>query len=171
MGLAVGFAGTVLVFTPGNSAGQILSSDGLACLGAAVSYGVSYVYMGRFLAGRGIPQLMLSASQLGAATALLAVVLPFGGLQPPTWRADAVASLLVLGALGTGIAYVLNYRLIADEGSTAASTVSYLLPIVAVGLGYFALDEPVTLPMAAGVSLVLVGVALAQRSRSGGQAA
>jgi drug/metabolite transporter (DMT)-like permease len=73
-----------------------------------------------------------------------------------------VASILTLGALGTGIAYLLNYRLIADEGATAASTVTYLLPIVAVLLGILALGEPLTWNVVAGTALILAGVALAE---------
>jgi drug/metabolite transporter (DMT)-like permease len=70
--------------------------------------------------------------------------------------------VLILGVFGTGLAYVLNY-LIADEGSTAASTTTHLLPIVAVVLGAIVLDEAVTWPMIAGMILVLAGVGLAQR--------
>jgi drug/metabolite transporter (DMT)-like permease len=162
-GILAGFAGTVLIFSPWNSATEIASRGGLACLAAAASYGVSYVYMGRFLAGRGVPPLILSASQLAAATALLAAAMPVGGLGRPPWRPEAVAGLLILGALGTGAAYVLNYRLITDAGPTAASTVTYLLPVVAVLLGWAALGEHVTVGMLAGTLLVLGGVALAQR--------
>ena len=64
--------------------------------------------------------------------------------------------------LGTGIAYLLNYRLIADEGATAASTVTYLLPIVAVLLGILALGEPLTWNVVVGTALILAGVALAE---------
>jgi drug/metabolite transporter (DMT)-like permease len=75
---------------------------------------------------------------------------------------SVVTSVIVLGVIGTGIAYVLNYRLIADEGATAASTVTYLLPIVAVLLGLAVLAEPVGWNLAAGAVIVLVGVALSE---------
>jgi drug/metabolite transporter (DMT)-like permease len=163
LGIAVGFAGTVLIFTPWESAGEIASWGGLAVLAASASYGVSYVYMGRFLTNRGIPPIMLSASQLAAATAIMVLALPFGGLTAPTWRTDAVVSLLILGVLGTGLAYVLNYRLIGDIGPTAASTTTYLLPVVAVILGALVVDEHVTAWMVAGMLLVLAGVFLVQR--------
>ncbi|SCL14033.1 DMT family transporter [Micromonospora inyonensis] len=147
----------MVIFSPWESANEIASWGGLACLAAAASYGVSYVYLGRYLTGRGISPIVLSASQLGAATALLALAMPFAGLEPPVWRVDAVFSLLVLGVLGTGVAYVLNYRIISDEGPTAASVVAYLLPIVAVLLGWLVVDEPVTGAILVGVGLVLVG--------------
>ena len=66
----------------------------LACLGAAASYGLSYVYMGRQLAGRGLSPLVLPAAQLTAATGLLLLVTPVAGLQPVqltrrSWRQSA----------------------------------------------------------------------------------
>ena len=78
---------------------------------------------------------MLSAGQLIAATGLLVLATPFGGLTAPTWRPDAIAALIALGLIGTGIAYVINYRIITDDGPVLASTVTYLLPVVAVILG------------------------------------
>jgi drug/metabolite transporter (DMT)-like permease len=79
-----------------------------------------------------------------------------------TLTTSVVVSVVILGVVGTGIAYVLNYRLIADEGATAASTVTYLLPIVAVLLGLVVLAEPVGWNLAVGALIVLVGVALSE---------
>jgi drug/metabolite transporter (DMT)-like permease len=95
-------------------------------------------------------------------TALAALAVPFAGLQTPQLRFDALAAVAVLGVLGTGAAYVLNYRLITDEGSMA-SVVTYLLPVVAVVLGVLVLEEPITLQVVAGMAIVLVSVALARR--------
>ncbi|MFC5940468.1 DMT family transporter [Micromonospora harpali] len=167
-GIVLGFLGVVVIFSPWKSAGEIAGWGGLACLAAAASYGVGYVYMGRFLTGRGIPPLMLSASQLGAATVLLAITMPFAGMETPAWRADAVASLLVLGVLGTGAAYVLNYRIIDDEGPTAASVVTYLLPIVAIVFGWLFLREAITTVIVVGIVVVLAGVTLSRKPRTAG---
>jgi drug/metabolite transporter (DMT)-like permease len=71
-----------------------------------------------------------------------------------------VASILVLGLIGTGAAYVLNYQIISSEGATIASTVTYLLPVVAIILGVIVLDETITVLIIAGIVLVLIGVAL-----------
>jgi len=73
-----------------------------------------------------------------------------------------LASVLALGVLGTGIAYVLNYRLIEDDGATAASTVNYLLPIVAVALGIVVLSEPAAWNLFVGAVIILAGVALSE---------
>ena len=167
IGFALGFLGVVIIFTPWESASEIASWGGLACLAASASYGISYVYMGRFLTRRGIDPLVLAASQLAAASILLAVAMPVVGTESPTWQADAIVSLLILGALGTGIAYVLNYRIIQDDGPTIASTVTYLVPIVAVILGRLVLGETITATMFGGFALVLVGVALTRRPANG----
>jgi drug/metabolite transporter (DMT)-like permease len=66
----------------------------------------------------------------------------------------------VLGIAATGVTFYLNYRVIEDEGPTAAATVGYLLPVVSVALGAIVLDEPVGPRVVAGMAVVLVGVAL-----------
>ena len=69
----------------------------------------------------------------------------------------------MLGIIGTGFAYVLNYQIITSEGATVASTVTYLLPVVAIVLGVLVLGESITVITLAGIALVLAGVALTRR--------
>jgi len=162
-GLVVGFLGALVVLAPWQEAGPLGTRAGqLACLAAAFSYAVSYVYVGRFITGRGFAPLALSAGQLVTGAALLLVASPLYAGTPVAATPQVIAAVLALGALGTGLAYLLNYRLITDEGPTIASTVSYFLPVVAVILGVVVLDEPLTWNLAAGGALVLLGVALAQ---------
>jgi drug/metabolite transporter (DMT)-like permease len=161
-GLLLGFAGTVLILAPwqGATAG---TWGAVACGAAALSYGISFVFMDRFLAGRGIPPVALAGSQLLAGAGLLALVVPFAGLQPVSLDLPVIAAILILGAVGTGIAYVLNYRLITDDGATVASTVTYLIPVAAVALGVVVLGEPLHLNVLAGMVVVLAGIALTRR--------
>jgi drug/metabolite transporter (DMT)-like permease len=163
VGLMVGFAGALVILAPWNAPSSGAIGGALACLGAAASYGLSYVYMGRRLAGRGLSPLVLSAAQLTAATGLLLVVTPVAGLQPVQLTPAVLAAISILGALGTGAAYVLNYQLITDEGPTATSTVTYLLPVVAVALGIVFLGEPAAAHLLIGTGIVLVGIALVQQ--------
>jgi drug/metabolite transporter (DMT)-like permease len=132
----------------------------LECLAASVSYAVSYVYMDRYLAHRGLSPVVLSACQLLAASAMLAVALGVSGVQTPHWTVESVTALAILGVLGTGFAYVLNYQIITSEGATVASTVTYLLPVVAIVLGVLVLSETITVIVLTGIALVLIGVAL-----------
>jgi drug/metabolite transporter (DMT)-like permease len=162
-GLIVGFAGAVLIFTPWHTAGGLFSAGALECLAASISYAISYIYMDRFLARRGIGPVVLSASQLAAAAVMLAIALTVSGVQTPHVTAESVAAIAVLGIIGTGFAYVLNYQIITSEGATVASTVTYLLPVVAIVLGVVVLGESITAMMLAGIALVLIGVALTRR--------
>ena len=82
------------------------------------------------------------------------------GAPAPRLDGIVVASILILGLIGTGAAYVLNYQIIASVGATVASTVTYLLPVVAIILGFLLLGEHVTLLDLAGIALILAGVAL-----------
>jgi drug/metabolite transporter (DMT)-like permease len=163
-GLIVGFAGAVLIFTPWQTASGLFSAGGLECLAASVSYAISYIYMDRFLARRGIGPVVLSACQLAAAAVMLALALTVSGVQAPHVTAENLAAIAVLGIIGTGFAYVLNYQIITSEGATVASTVTYLLPVVAIVLGVLVLGESVTALILAGITLVLVGVALTRRN-------
>jgi drug/metabolite transporter (DMT)-like permease len=163
VGLLVGFVGALVILAPWNTPNAGTIGGAVACLGAAASYGFSYVYMGRQLAGRGLSPLVLSAAQLTAATGLLVLVTPIAGLQPVQLTPAVLVAISILGALGTGAAYVLNYRLITDEGPTATSTVTYLLPVVAVVLGIVFLSEPAAAHLLVGTGIVLVGIALVQR--------
>ena len=162
-GLMVGFAGAVLIFTPWRTASGLVSAGGLECLAASVSYAVSYIYMDRFLARRGIGAVVLSACQLLVAAGQLAIALAVAGAPAPQVTAESVAALAVLGVVGTGFAYVLNYQIITSEGATVASTVTYLLPVVAIVLGVLVLGETVTVITLAGIALVLAGVARTRR--------
>jgi drug/metabolite transporter (DMT)-like permease len=164
-GLVFGFAGAVLVFTPWRSASGLVSAGGLECLAASASYAVSYIYMDRYLARRGIGPVVLSACQLAVAAVMLALALPVSGVQTPRITTEDLAAVAVLGILGTGIAYVLNYQIITSEGATVASTVTYLVPVVAIVLGVLVLGETITATVLAGIALVLTGVALTRLTR------
>ena len=162
-GLLVGFIGAVLIFTPWSTAAGLTSAGALECLAASISYAVSYVYMDKFLARRGIGPVVLSACQLAAASVMLAIALPASGAQTVHASAESVVALAVLGIIGTGFAYVLNYQIITSEGATVASTVTYLLPVVAIALGVLVLGESITVSALTGIALVLAGVALTRR--------
>ena len=116
--------------------------------------------MDRFLARRGIGPVVLSACQLGAASVLLAITLGITGAPAPRLDATIIASILILGLIGTGAAYVLNYQIITSVGATVASTVIYLLPVVAIILGFLVLGEHITPLDLAGIALILAGVTL-----------
>ncbi|MDT8909642.1 DMT family transporter [Amycolatopsis sp. PS_44_ISF1] len=163
-GLVVGLAGIVLIFAPWQASG-LLSWGALACLAAAASYGFAFVYEGRYLSGHGYSPYALSGGQMLLATGFVLLVLPFGGLTPVHPSPLAAIAIVVLGLGSTGIAFALNYQLLASEGAVAASVVGYLLPVVSVLLGAVFLHEHLNLRVIAGMLVVLGGVALTRLKR------
>ena len=85
---------------------------------------------------------------------MLAIALAIIGVPDPALTAESVAAVAVLGIAGTGFAYVLNYQIITSEGATIASTVTYLLPVVAIVLGVLVLSETITAMVLAGIAAV-----------------
>ncbi|MGC5288953.1 DMT family transporter [Micromonospora sp. DT231] len=165
IGLGLGFLGVLVVLGVWEGIGGAHFTGQLMCFGAAACYGVAIPYQKRFIAGSEHSGLSLSAAQLLLAAAQLAVVAPFvAGLPPlPTeLSAGVVASVLTLGALGTGLAFVINMRNIRVAGASTASTVTYLIPIFAVLIGAVALDERLNWHQPVGALIVLLGVAVAQ---------
>jgi drug/metabolite transporter (DMT)-like permease len=164
LGLVMGFAGTLLIFAPWQAHG-LASWGALAILAAAASYAVSYTYIGMKLSGRGTAPIALSAAQLVTAIGLSAFMLPIDGFEPMSWNPVSALGVLVLGVFGTGFAFALNYRLIADEGAVTATSVGYLLPVVSVLLGAAALHEQITVRIVIGMIVVLLGVGLTRWQR------
>lgn len=163
VGLGVGFVGVVIVLGPwaavggGMSAGLVLGT--LACLAATACYGFAVTYTGKHLTGRpGItsPAQLPAAQLLVASAALTVIAVPLGD-APASVPANVVLSLLGLGVLGTGLAYVLLYRVVALAGATTASTVTYLIPLVSTTLGIVVLGESLTWNQPVGAGLVLTG--------------
>jgi drug/metabolite transporter (DMT)-like permease len=162
VGLLAGFVGVVIVVGPWADGGVNAVSGQLACLGAAACYGISFPYTRRFLANRGYPALALSAVQLGIGAAVMLVVVPLFVRSPVALTAPVLGSILTLGAVGTGVAYLLYYRLIAEAGATNASLVTYLIPVVAVGLGVAVQGDPLTWNLFVGAAIVIAGAAMAE---------
>jgi drug/metabolite transporter (DMT)-like permease len=160
-GLLVGFAGVVVVLGPweARTGGPLLAQ--LACLGAAACYGVGFAYLRRFVSGRAESGVSLAAAQLVWAAVQLTPFALLGGAPGPLGT-DAVLSALALGALGSGLAYVLNLRIVRAAGPSTASSVTYLVPLFSTLLGVALLGERLTWHAAAGAAVVLLGVAVAQ---------
>jgi drug/metabolite transporter (DMT)-like permease len=171
LGLALSLAGVVLLAAPWHDGSRAVSRAGvLAALGAAACFAGSYVYARLLLTNRGMEPLVLAAAQLTLGTVLLGTAVPWIGRQPITLSSTVVLSVVALGVLSTGVAYVLNYRLIQDEGPTAASMTNYLTPIVAVLLGIALVDERLTWNLIIGAAMILVGLWIAEHDPNERQA-
>jgi drug/metabolite transporter (DMT)-like permease len=164
-GLLLGFVG---VGVAAGLAGADVAESSLAGEAAAVlagaGYGVSFAYAKRHLVG--IPALVAATGQLAAGTALmLPVALVTTAREGISLTPRRLLAIGLLGIFGTGVAYVLNYRSIAELGPTVASVVTYLVPVVAVAVGVAFLDEPFELRLLVGGALTVAGIVLLNSRR------
>jgi drug/metabolite transporter (DMT)-like permease len=159
--LLLGLLGVLLVAAPWQASlgGDLLGV--LACLAATFCYGTAFVYLRRRVSPLGLAPLTLATGQVVAAGVLTGLVGPWVATGPVRWQAGPAVALVALGALGSGLAYVWNARIVADWGATRASAVTYLTPVVGVAVGVAVLGERTGWHQLAGGLLVLVGVLLA----------
>ncbi len=158
-GLLLGLGGVIVIVEPWNSGGGEVWGE-LACLAAAALYGVAFVYTARTITGR-IPPLTAAIGQITAG-AVMAVVVALVATASSNTTAHVdlriAAAVVTLGAVGTGLAYLVFFHLIELGGPTAASTVTFAMPFVGVLLGVVVLDERVGWNVAIGGAIVIAGI-------------
>lgn len=166
IGTALALAGVALIAKPWTAdAAQAQLSGTLFVIAGAASIGLSFVYAKKFIMPLEIPALALTTYQLGFAMLVLAAVTPFSGMAALLQVPYALSILIVgLGILGTGTAYIIYYRLVAAFGAIAASSVTYLPPIVALVIGLL-IGEKLDGSDFAAMLLILAGVWLLQKAR------
>jgi drug/metabolite transporter (DMT)-like permease len=154
-GILVGFAGVVLLVVFELTGGEKAVAGGLAVVAASACYGIGGLYAGRRFDG--LPPSLVAFGALCWSTL---VVLPVGVAQSSSPGWEALLSVLYLGVLATGAAYLLYFGLIAGAGAAKAVLVTYLVPSLALLYGAAFLDEEITAVAILGLLLVLAGVAL-----------
>jgi drug/metabolite transporter (DMT)-like permease len=158
LGLAIGFVGVALL-VGAQPEGRLLGA--LAVVGMALCYAIGTLLAGRHL--RRTPPLVVALASTGVSTL---AALPVGVVQAPSgmWHGETLVAIVVLGFVGTAIAYLLFFALIQRAGANYATLVTYLVPPIALAYGAIFLDESFGLTALAALALVLVGVALASGS-------
>lgn len=159
-GLLIGLAGVAWLIggTLGFGHGGATAGWAMAaCVGANVCYTFGAHYSHRRLQVT-TPLTIATGSQFAAAILLLPFTVWLWPAQAPTAR--AWIAMFGLAAACTSLAYVLFYRLMARIGSTRSMAVLYLIPVFGVLWGAMFLGESVTVAMAGGCVVILLGVAL-----------
>lgn len=162
-GVLTGIVGVALLFGVDLTGSTSTLIGGLMILGASLGYAFGAIGIRRNFAG--VAPLGVAAATMTASAIML---LPAVALAPPAAMpgAQALSALLVLGIFGTGIAFLIFYRLIADVGPSKASIVAYLAPGFALFYGALFLSEPVTLGAIGGLAFILAGSWLAAEGRA-----
>lgn len=160
IGLVVGFAGIIAIFWPQAQGSRAAFQGTLLVLAAIVLYGLAANVAVPLQQRYGALPVLLRA-QLVA----LAIVIPFGlsDLSGSTWSWAAAAAMVPLGALGTGLAFVLMATLVGRVGGPRGSVAIYFVPLVAMALGVVLLGESIAAIALLGTGLVLTGAWLTSR--------
>jgi drug/metabolite transporter (DMT)-like permease len=164
-GLTVGFVGVAILV--GFDAADVVGGNGLAelaLIGSAVSYAISIVYARRYL--HGLRPMIPAVFQVGFALVIVtALAFAFEDPMSVSLTAEALFAVVWLGLLGSGLAYLVYFRILSRWGATRTSLVAYLLPIFGIALGAVVLREAIDLRLLIGTAIVIGGVALVNSRR------
>ncbi|MEV0256957.1 DMT family transporter [Streptomyces sp. NPDC050732] len=166
-GLGIGFFGVLTVLGAWQGFSGLDLGGTLMALLASLSYPIGWIYVRRTLAGSGHSNLSLSGAQLLVATVELAIVTPLFTSLPTHFPVVPLLAIVALGALGTGLAFLLQYALVAEVGPTTAQMVTYFIPVIATAAGVAVLGESLSWSTPVGAVIVLAGAALTQSKPHG----
>jgi drug/metabolite transporter (DMT)-like permease len=167
-GIAVGMAGAILMALPTIGEGHNSAAGVGMILAALVSYGFA-LNIAKPLQQRYGGLQVIWRAQIVA----LALTAPLGvpDLMAARWRLGSAAALLALGALGTGVAFVVMSMAAGGFGATRASGTTFLIPAVALVLGVVVRGEKVALLSVAGSIVCVSGAWLMRRAQTSGEVA
>ena len=159
LGLAIGFAGAVLLLIPGHGfslehlGAQSLILISTLCWAAGAMYGRARA--------PSTPPLMLAAMQMFTGGIVLLVLGFITGEGPHwQWTGRGVGAVLYLAAFGSCMSYTTYIWLIRHVTPDKLSTIAYVNPLVAVILGWISLGETLSWPQFVGMIVILSGVVL-----------
>lgn len=159
-GVILGFIGVaVLVGFDPSTAARTDFAGALALIGSTIAYAVGAVYARRNV--HGLRPMIPALFQVGfalvvAGTLALLIDRPWERVVEP----GAIVAILWLGFLGSGVAYLIFFNLLARRGAAGTAAVAYLLPVFGVLLGALVLHETVDARLLIGLALIVAGIAL-----------
>ena len=181
--VVTGFLGVVVIMQPWQAQGRPDLVGFAMTLLAGASYGLGWTYVKRFLSkddlgGLGMPaaQLLMAAVQMVAVNLVwwwlhregdAGIPAPWSPVPGSSSALGPVVAILVLGVVGTGLAFVLQYDVVREVGPTVGATVTYVIPVVAVVLGMVFLHERLQWPQVVGAVIILASAVVIGRPRRG----
>jgi drug/metabolite transporter (DMT)-like permease len=162
IGLIIGAVGVMVVLGIWQGVGENQLTGVIALLIAVTCYGISFPYTVRNIIPLGLKPEAAATTQLIMAAITLLPFYLFDGISRDYYRPATFLAMLALGILGSGIAYIWNFSIIAAAGSSIASSVTYLTPVVAIIVGWVFLGEALSWYEPVGALLVIIGAAISQ---------
>ena len=153
MGVFIGLFGIVVLANPDNV--YISMKATIFCLSAAFCYALSANYIQKF-AYKTNTIVLIGWSLVIASVLLLPIT--FFNLPSQFPSKNVIFSILWLGVISTGVAFLGYVRLIEKVGAVKTATVAYFIPVFGVIWGYVFLGEPITLQILIGMILILIGI-------------
>jgi drug/metabolite transporter (DMT)-like permease len=160
VGLVVGLIGSVLIAWPTATAGTSTAVGVLMILAAVTSYGMAINIARPLQQTYGALPVIWRAQ---AVALLLTAPLGLPDVMNATWSLRPLVSLLALGALGTGVAFILTVTVAGRMGAPVASAIAFLIPPVALLLGVLVRGERVAVISILGAAICIAGAVIMQR--------
>jgi drug/metabolite transporter (DMT)-like permease len=165
IGIVIGLLGVLVVLGAWQGLGENNPLAIVAMLIAVFLYGIGTPYVRKYVTPLNLATEVSVFGQVGTASlTLLPIYLLSGPLITSVPDVQSVAAIVILGTLGSGVAYLLYYKTLEIVGSAVASSVTYLTPIIAVLLGVWLLGEELHWYEPVGGLIVILGAAISQGS-------
>jgi len=162
IGIIIGAIGVMVVLGIWQGVGENQLTGVIALLIAVTCYGISFPYTVRNIIPLGLKPEAAATTQLVMAAITLLPFYLYDGISQDNYRPATLFAMLALGILGSGVAYIWNFSIIAAAGSSIASSVTYLTPVVAIIVGWVFLGEALSWFEPVGALLVIIGAATSQ---------
>ena len=162
IGLTLGGIGVLTVLGIWKGIGSSSAAGVFALFAAITCYGLSFPIIKKYLSPLNLRAEALAASQVTAAAVTLLPFYLIDGIAKDEYRTGPILAMVALGVFGSGIAYIWNFQIVERAGSSIASSVTYLTPVVAVFVGWIFLGEHISWHEPVGGAIVLLGAATSQ---------
>jgi drug/metabolite transporter (DMT)-like permease len=162
LGLLIGMVGILIVLAVWQGFGDNDPIAVLSMIGAITCYGIGGPFIMRYVAPLELPNEVAALGQVGVAAVATLPLYLTGPLTIGEVKLESILAIVVLGAVGSGFAYVWYYQIIKQVGSAIANSVTYITPLVAVVLGILLLGESLHWYEPVGAIIVITGAAISQ---------
>jgi len=158
--ILISFTGLVVIFLPKLTTEEIIYGN--------LTTGIIFAILGVFFhalstllvkkTNYGIPNTHVVAGTVWISSIVYLIVNPSFLLLWPEMDIKAIGSIVYLGTIGSVLGFILFYYVLTKVDAVRAGLITLITPVIAVFLGYFLNNEPLTITIGAGIFLVLLGL-------------